>query len=146
MPNFPGDTFPTLRSFWEAVLQKFSASALSSCSYGLAAGGQQRPMEAQFGDEFYRAAYALLGEQSHLTSEWCGEEGTGRIDLFVREPQWAIELLRDGDRIGDHMKRFATGGVYHPWIIAGKIKDYVVLDFRRTIPSRMIREFPETCL
>jgi hypothetical protein len=103
-------------------------------------------MEAQFGDEFYRAAYTLLGGQSHLTSEWCGEEGTGRIDFLVREPQWAIELLRDGDRIGDHMKRFTTGGVYNSWITTGRIKDYVVLDFRTTVPSKIIREFPETCL
>jgi hypothetical protein len=103
-------------------------------------------MEAQFGDEFYRAAHTLLGGQSHLTSEWCGEEGTGRIDFLVREPQWAIELLRDGARIGGHMKRFKTGGVYNSWITTGRIKDYVVLDFRTTVPSKIIREFPETCL
>ena len=43
----------------------------------------------------------------------------GRVDFWIQFPAtgsnnigWAIELLRDGDRAGEHQSRFLPGGSY----------------------------------
>ncbi|KAE9392758.1 hypothetical protein BT96DRAFT_979250 [Gymnopus androsaceus JB14] len=54
----------------------------------------------------------------------------GRIDFFVGGSKgWGIELLREGDRMPEHVLRFERGGPYFPWIQNGLITHHVVLDF-----------------
>jgi hypothetical protein len=48
---------------------------------------------------------------------------------------WGIEPLRDGDRISEHESRFREGGAYHPWLVYGHMKEYVILDFCNTRPD-----------
>src|SRR4051812_28767997 len=67
--SFPTQEFPSLGAFWRQVVKGFSQSALATHSHAIAAGGLPRPMEAQYGDEFYRSAWSLLGKRSFLTSE-----------------------------------------------------------------------------
>jgi hypothetical protein len=70
---------------------------------------------------------------------------TGEIDFFVNgDRMWGIELVRCGDKIGEHISRFSPQGKY-----AGlQSKDYVVLDFRKGItnvsldPHRVTASFP----
>ena len=57
----------------------------------------------------------------------------GEIDFYLDgELQWGIELLRNGDGIGEHIDRFGRNGKYYPL----GVKDYVVVDFRGNISGR----------
>jgi hypothetical protein len=89
--------------------------------------------EAHFQDEFYRACC------SHTKSCVVSfpEFGTknGRIDFFIPSKKWGVELLRNGDRLLPHTKRF-TDGEYGKWIRDGTMKDYIILDFRPDRPPR----------
>jgi len=89
--------------------------------------------EAQFQDEFYRACAAYTKNCVVSFPEF----GTrrGRIDFFIPSKKWGIELLRNGDRLVSHVKRF-TKGEYGKWITSGVMDDYVVLDFRPSKPRR----------
>lgn len=53
----------------------------------------------------------------------------GEIDFYINSSllnSWGIELVVNGNEIGEHMDRFGENGVYFPL----NVKDYVVLDFR----------------
>lgn len=91
-------------------------------------------MQASLQDEFYRAASKTLPGIG-LSSE-C-QVGNGQIDFFLPGPGWGIELLRDGDRMEDHYRRFQPNGAYHP-SIRGSIKDWVILDCRHSHPKRPV--------
>ena len=50
----------------------------------------------------------------------------GSVDFYIdSDKKWAIELLVNGDRIGDHLARFQTGGRYETPFIT----DFCLLDF-----------------
>ncbi|KAA8895773.1 hypothetical protein FN846DRAFT_817875 [Sphaerosporella brunnea] len=132
---FPTAQFPTLGAFWRAVLRGFSSNSLAGCSHGLASGGLQRPVEAQFADEFYRCAFELLGSRSYLTSEWSGAGSRGCLDFFVRGAGWGIELLIEGRKLNEHVERFEQGGSYDRWLASRTVNDYVIIDFRTSAPE-----------
>jgi hypothetical protein len=91
----------------------------------------QRPPEAQFQSEFYRASMSYT--QGLVVSFPEFGNRNGKIDFYVPSKKWGIELLRDGNRIGSHARRF-TEGEYKKWIDKELIVDYVILDFRTNIP------------
>ncbi len=55
---------------------------------------------------------------------------SGFVDFYLSKSKWAIELLRDGDRVNEHIGRFQEGGAYHNMVTAGLIKAYAVIDLR----------------
>ncbi|KAI5796576.1 hypothetical protein EDC01DRAFT_651929 [Geopyxis carbonaria] len=136
--RFPTQMFPSLGEFWRAVVQKFSRSALVTHCHSIGAGGLPRPMETQYGDEFYRSAWQLLGNGSFLTSEWGDlekiKDSTNRINFVVRDVKWGIELMRDGEHPSRHLDRFKPGGQYYDWIANNRLAEWVVLDFRCSMP------------
>ena len=134
-PPFPSDRYPSVKDLCLAVIGKFRSSALKSEDRGLGPGAQPRPVEAQYQDEFYRACYALLGN-IYLSSEWSGKGKNGSVDFLVKSLGWAIECVRDGDRLEEHISRFQVGGRYHRWICSGDIKEYILLDFRISQPQK----------
>jgi hypothetical protein len=99
----------------------------------LGPSGKPRPPEAAFQDEFYRCYWNEVGPGVGICSEWAGTT-EGRIDFHIVEPGWGIELLRDGDRIIDHCKRFHHNGAYYSWIQSSLIKDWLILDCRHSDP------------
>src|SRR4051794_31286783 len=109
-PIFPKSQFPCLLDLCKAALRNFSRASLNSAGPGLGTAG--KVMEAQYHDEFYRACYVLLGNHVYLTSEWSGSS-SGRVDFQIKPVRWAIECVRDGDRIEEHIARFRPGGRYH---------------------------------
>lgn len=117
------------------MIREFKSDGLKSDGQRLGPGALPRPVEAQYQDEFYRACYALLGH-IYLSSEWSGEEKSGRVDFLVKSQKWAIECVRDGDRLEEHISRFQVGGRYHGWINSGDIKEYILLDFRKSKPQK----------
>jgi len=90
--------------------------------------------EAQFQQEFYRACCDYTNG-TVITLPECGT-ANGQIDFFVRSQKWGIELLRNGDRRAAHNARFTTGE-YGKWIKDGKMDDYIMIDFRSKLPTRV---------
>lgn len=135
-PPFPLHRFPSVKDLCFAVIREFKPAGLRSDGQGLSAGAQPRQVEAQYQDEFYRACYALLDNNLYLSSEWTGRATGGRVDFHVRSVWWAIECLREGDRLEEHIARFQVGGRYYKWIQSGEIQDYILLDFRKSRPRK----------
>ena len=73
------------------------------------------PIEAQYGGEFYRNPWKLLGEKSFLTSECrgVGASGVGGFDFVAREAKWGIKILQGGDNLREYLSRFEPGGQCH---------------------------------
>jgi hypothetical protein len=131
---FPTNRFRSIKDLCFAAVSEFSRVSLSSIERGIGPGAVNRPLEAQYQDEFYRVCHSNFNV--YLTSEWSGSSLVGRIDFHVRDVKWVVECVRDGDRIDEHIERFEKGGRYHRWIRSGEIKDYIILDFRTSKPRK----------
>lgn len=107
----------------------------------LGSGALQRPLEAKYQDEVYRASYELLGRQIYLTSEWSPAGLNGRVDFQVPSMKWWIECLQEGDRLREHVARFENGGRYFNWVAKGYIKENILIDFRTSEPPRLNCKF-----
>lgn len=129
---FPFHKFPTIAALTTAVLKKFSQRALLSAAR-LGTGGKVIPTESCFQNEFYRILQTILGFSSKVISEW-SDDGGSRIDFMLEEPGWGIELLREGDRLGEHCQRFVGNGRYTPLIHNGSIRDWLIIDCRKSQP------------
>ena len=118
------------------MIREFKSTGLKSNGQRLGSGALPRPMEAQYQDEFYRACYVLLGN-IHLSSEWSGKEKSGRVDFLVKSQKWAIECVRDGDKLEENISRFQGGGRYRRRIDSGEVEEYILLDFRKSQPRKI---------
>jgi hypothetical protein len=122
----------SLASFTLAVICKFSPRNLVE-PRSLQSSVQAIP-EAQFQDEFY-CACARHTENCVVSFPEFGNK-YGRIDFFLPSKKWGVELLRNGDRLLPHSKRF-TEGEYREWIRNGGMVDYIILDFRpKSLPKK----------
>lgn len=111
----------TIREFAERCIGRFSASLLRS---------QRRAIpEVQYQQEFFRAAFEISQGSVVICSDYT-DTGRGRIDFYMPDQKWGIELLCDGHDVKGHIRRFHHDGVYNKWVQAGSITDYLVLDFR----------------
>ena len=55
----------------------------------------------------------------------------GYLDFYLSKPySWGFELVRDEDRLQDHLDRFTDSGIYSRLLRNECLKDYVILDFR----------------
>ena len=73
----------------------------------------------------------MLGHELFLDAGW-----NGLVDFYIKDVKWAIERLRDGSDLNEHIQRFLPGGKYHRWIKSGEIQDYILLDYRTSRPSK----------
>lgn len=51
------------------------------------------------------------------------------VDFLFPGPKWGIELIRDGNRIDEHMRRFQPGDRYYPLLAMYQMMDFVLLNF-----------------
>ena len=133
-PAFPVTQYPDVFTLTMSAIKQFNRTALKSSVENLGPGAELRPLEAIYQDELYRSCFSLLGN-IYLTSEWSGKEKKGRIDFLVRSVKWGIECVRDGAKLQEHIGRFAKKGRYYPWIESGQMKEFILLDFRWSIPK-----------
>ncbi|OGM44053.1 hypothetical protein ABOM_007799 [Aspergillus bombycis] len=111
------------------VLSKFSTMNLRHAVQGkkISTAAKYRPLEAQYQDEFYRSFSLVAGRGVPICSEW-SRTGDGRVDFYIPGKQWAIELLRDHDRVNEHISRFKEGGKYHPWLKENEVEHWIIID------------------
>lgn len=104
-----------------------------------------RVLEAVYQKEFYRSAFRLLGSDGIVSCE-VGPlfSINGNIDFWINDDRkWAIELLRDGDRRDEHLKRMEIGGRYHNLTIQSSAN--LVIDFRGPHSPSSKRDVPAGC-
>ena len=136
LPNFSNDRFPQIEGLCFEAISKFSSMSLRSYGQYFGAGAVVQPVETQYQNEFYRACYIILNYNDHLTSEWSASPTAGRADFLIRSVGWTIECVRDGDRLEEHIARFKEGGKYHGAITSRQTKQYILLDFRTSMPKQ----------
>lgn len=100
----------------------------------LSTAGKLRPLEAQYQDEFYRAFNTVVGRGVPISSEWTGN-GDGRVDFYIPQKRWGIELLRDHDRVAEHCDRFQESGRYYSWVKSGMLEDWIIIDCATSLPA-----------
>ncbi|CAG8541275.1 4989_t:CDS:2, partial [Paraglomus brasilianum] len=117
----------TFRDFITLVFAKMDPKVLQK-SKGTGVDG--RLLERVWQMEFYRASMQVLPEDVHASVDAGAVFGSkGYIDFYINDHRnWAIELLRDGDKLEQHQKRFQEGGIYIP--ILKYAKEGAVIDIR----------------
>ncbi|PYH43412.1 uncharacterized protein BP01DRAFT_424946 [Aspergillus saccharolyticus JOP 1030-1] len=130
-----------LRALFRAVLENLSRISLRHAveSKKLSTAAKPRLMEAQYQDKFYRAFYGVADMGVPLCSEW-SRSGGGRVDFYIPQKQWAIELLRDEDRITDHVTRSHWGEKYFPWSKEKRVVDWIIINCTSSPPTREYSE------
>ncbi|KAL4744277.1 hypothetical protein BDW72DRAFT_212891 [Aspergillus terricola var. indicus] len=123
------------------AIRRFQPRQLSDVPRSLT--GNTPPLEDQYQKEFHRCLFPLLDGHVIMSPEYVIKAGTngGIIDFLVAQKKWGLELLRDRDRISQHMARFEPGGQYFTMIQSGKMEQYVVLDFTDKFPQKSRPEF-----
>jgi hypothetical protein len=116
------------------VITRFSPDLLSA-ERRISAGCIQRLPEAQYRDEFYRCCHGSL-----ITLPEYGS-AQGRVDFYIPSKDWGVELLRDGNQLGEHWGRFSSeSGSYGTTM---SLSDFIILDCRNTRP---MCKHPSMCI
>jgi len=129
--------FDSLPKLCKEILSKFSIMNLRHSAEGkkMSSASQPRPVEAQYQDEFYRGFTHVAGRGVPISSEWSRTKD-GRVDFYIPEKKWAIELLRDHGEVDEHISRFKVGGKYHPWLEEKMIEDWIIIDCATSLPTK----------
>jgi hypothetical protein len=111
------------------AITRFQPSQLSDAQRSPT--GKMLPSEDQYQKEFYRSLFTILDGHVVASPEFVLKTGIkgGTIDFFIASEKWGLELLRERDRLVEHMKRFEPGGQYFSMIQSGEMEQYIVLDF-----------------
>ncbi|KAE8379637.1 hypothetical protein BDV26DRAFT_291095 [Aspergillus bertholletiae] len=133
--------FTNLTQLCMEILPEFSRMNLkySTTGQNLSTAAQFRPIEAQYQDEFYRAFNKVAGRGVPISTEWA-RTTSGRVDFFIPEKKWAVELLRDYNGVDDHIKRFKNGGQYFQWLETKAVNDWIVINCATTAPTAVYNE------
>jgi hypothetical protein len=129
--------FQTIHKMALVVIKNFKPSRLRAPLL-IGSGFRDRPLEAVYQDEFYRALYKTTDGATITTPEYSSTSGDslGRIDFFVPSKKWGVEILRDGQALPEHHSRFGIHGVYGQWLRGGEMEDFILIDFRLKTPKK----------
>ncbi|BCR86719.1 ATP-binding protein [Aspergillus chevalieri] len=133
--------FDSLPKLCKEILCEFSIRILRRSAEGkkISSASQPRPVEAQYQDEFYGGFTHVAGRGVPISSEWSRTKD-GRVDFYIPEKKWAIELLRNHDKVDEHISRFKEGGKYHPWLKENMVKDWIIIDCATSLPTKEFSE------
>ena len=118
------------------AIARFSPSALQS--------GRRSNSRATWTPEiaFQQELYTCMHIELHhipILSDYAHTQ-EGRIDFYISEKKWGIELLRCGTArtLAEHVNRFTKGGKYQKW---HTIDDFIILNFfQKSINAEKIFE------
>jgi hypothetical protein len=100
----PTDLYQFIVKIFTAMCNELSGKILRET---LGFGSDGRILEQTWQKEFYRIGTRVLGKDHFLSCEVGSVFGCeGKIDFYVDKLDWAIELLRDGEGMAGHKKRF----------------------------------------
>jgi hypothetical protein len=111
------------------VLKGFSQSSLRD-TWSASINGTV--YERLYQMEFYKSATRLMGKNTMVFPDVGAVFGVGGyVDFIVNSVYgYAIELLREGDELTEHINRFKENGRYYRLLELNIIKQWMVLDFR----------------
>jgi hypothetical protein len=129
--------YQDLVSFVTDTVSRFSPSQLDKSDRRVGSASH-RPPEARYQEEYYRCVHKLTEGNVRISPEYAAAAGSrpGRIHFFIPSKKWGIELTRDGDNLSEHGARFPDGDAYGQWLQSLDMTDYVLLDFRSTMPAQ----------
>ncbi|KAJ7506542.1 hypothetical protein B0H11DRAFT_2219241 [Mycena galericulata] len=143
IPDLAENTSTLFRLITE-VIKRFNPDHLKSPK-------RDRPLEATYQHEFYRCLYQVR-PRALLSAEYsprAGQTSGGRIDFLLHRQEatderrrWAIELLRDDDRIHKHAYRFDQNGAYRS-MLSDAMTEFRIIDFRTTVPTKPQPSIPD---
>jgi hypothetical protein len=119
------------RNLPETVIEAIKRMNPNYLKNSLSLGEKNRLVERQWQNEFYRALCSMLSINDYVSPDVGQVFGSkGAIDFYINgNKKWAVELLREGDRMDEHEERFLSGGVYAS--MKREINDWLIVDFRR---------------
>lgn len=121
--------YEILTNFSPRNLQHFLKGKLSTAE-------KLRPIEAQYQDEFYRSFKATVGLGVPIVRKWA-RNVDDRVDFWIPEKKWAVELIRNHEGIDEHCDRFnSPDGQYRPWIDGGNREDWIIIDCAMSRPQK----------
>jgi hypothetical protein len=142
--NRPAEGATSIEELIFQAVRSLSALRLhQSCDKG------NFPKEAAFQQLFNEAftrllppAVAVCPELNTFAKDKNGKVLSGELDFYIGEDRyWAIELLRKGDKINEHVQRFdSTNGKYR----GVGYKDYLVVDCRGAL-SKEVKTMQDRC-
>jgi hypothetical protein len=115
-----------IRAFAQRVILGMSSETLRNTS----ATGGGTPLERCYQMEWYRSAVSILPAGVYCSPDVGGIFGSeGYLDFWINSKhRWGFELLRDGDRMKQHLARFQPDGMYADML--DEIKEWLVIDLR----------------
>ena len=134
IPTIMQCPFASIQDMAFAILKKFNPSQLSSPSH-IGVAFSDRPMEARYQFEFYRGLFAATGGGVRICPELftAPEARKGRIDFFIPEKKWGIELIQEGTW-SSPFEHFGLRSKYGVWLASNDMVDYIILDCRTNTP------------
>ncbi|CAG8704239.1 12698_t:CDS:1, partial [Racocetra fulgida] len=98
----------------------------------LGVGNDCRLLERVWQMEFYRASMQVLPADIYASVDVGAVfVSEGYLDFYVNDQRnWAIELLRDGDKLQEHQQRFQKDGRYAS--ILKYAKEWAIIDIRNS--------------
>ncbi len=120
------------------VIRCLKPSQLTNMKPKIGGGLDDRAPEAQYTLEFYRGLSQRCHGSVRITPEFASATSVhcaGRIDFLIPVNKWGIECTREGDRLGAHSELFDPDtGAYGAWLASNAMEDYILLNFRKTMP------------
>ncbi|KAL4936667.1 hypothetical protein BDV06DRAFT_216484 [Aspergillus oleicola] len=125
------------------TITHFQQCRLSNAPRSMAVAGNSSPLKDQYQKEFYRCLFPILDGHFIMSPEFIVKTGPkgGTIDFLIAGKKWGLELLRERDRLVEHMNRFERGGQYYSMMQSGEMEQYIVLDFTNTAPKKPRPEY-----
>ncbi|KAE9384616.1 hypothetical protein BT96DRAFT_950435 [Gymnopus androsaceus JB14] len=105
-PNSPEARNMTFDQFLCSTIRHFCASVLQQYSQ------DGKSMREAIWDSEFRHTAETVGDACFLKPQARTDSGDGTIDFVCTSRKWLIELMRNRDRLSDHLARFTPNGNY----------------------------------
>ncbi|CAG8688488.1 6915_t:CDS:2, partial [Acaulospora morrowiae] len=119
-------------SFKDFIISVFTKMNSKVLQKSLSVGNDCRLLERVWQMEFYHASMQVLPVNIYASVDVGAVFGSeGYLDFYLNDQRnWAIELLRDGDKLQEHQQRFQKDSQYTS--ILKYAKEWAIIDIRNS--------------